>query len=491
MGPLVNGSDQNMIKKSFAIGLSLILIGVAIYQAITESLTHDECITYEYYVHRSYWKILAWERPWTNNHILNTLFMKLGQELFGHGELQLRMHSIIGLGAFLFGVHKLIRPLPIAMYVSAFILVGCLTYTIDFFSLARGYGIALAFMVLSIHCLIRYLESGSVKHQVVGLLLAILAFYANLIMLHFLIAYGFLVLLLSPVWYFTDRSLILRCRRIILPMALVGLGFMPIAFPLLSRLLVYKMDFVAAGNFWVGTIESSLHSEFDHGYLERSVNFLRYVLQGSAIASGIISIGLLISRQWTRHRALVIINLTFWILVGFSFLMNELKGTGFPEPRMSTHIMFLIILNMVLLLRLISQKFRAVQILPFLMALAVAMNFAQNWNHPGLADWKFNRFDKAVIEEIRADLAALDTKGKKVYVTTQPLFTTVLEHYRSKTINNYVHGIADRVKSDSSEYAYISYWNTNEFPTEEWMLVRAFQPPMVHNLIKRVPKEGQ
>lgn len=491
MGPLVNGSNQNLIKTTFAFGLSLILIGIAIYQAITESLTHDECITYQYYVHRTYWNILAWERPWTNNHILNTLFMKLGQDLFGHGELQLRLHSVIGLGAFLFGVHKLIRPLPLALYVSAFVLVGCLTYTLDFFSLARGYGIALALMVLSIYCLIRYLESGSIKHQVIGLILAFLAFYANLIMLHFLVAYGILALLLSPAWHFADRSLFHRARRIILPMLLVGLAILPIAFPLLSRLLVYKMDFVAAGNFWIGTIESSLNSEFADGNLERFVGTMRYVLQGSALITALISIVLLISGLWTKHRGLVVINTIFWILVGFSFLMNELRGTGFPEPRMSTHIMFLIMLNMVLLIHFISQKLKAVQVIPVLVALAVAFNFAQNWNHPGLADWKFNRYDKAVIEEVKADIAALDSKREKVYLTTQPLFTPVLEHYRRKTISDDVHGIADRVKSDSSEYAYITHWNTNEFPTDEWVLVRAFQPPSVHNLIKRVPKEGQ
>ena len=75
--------------------ITIALVVFDIYKAAHASFTIDESDTYLHWVNSSFMDIISYANPGTNNHILNTLLMKLFQALFGTSELILRLPNIL------------------------------------------------------------------------------------------------------------------------------------------------------------------------------------------------------------------------------------------------------------------------------------------------------------------------------------------------------------------------------------------------------------
>lgn len=81
--------------------LGFILFFLIAKEAIVLPLTHDEGNT----IHCSttpFWDIITFKDPVPNNHILNTLFIKFNQLLFGDSLTVARLHNILSFIPFLF-----------------------------------------------------------------------------------------------------------------------------------------------------------------------------------------------------------------------------------------------------------------------------------------------------------------------------------------------------------------------------------------------------
>lgn len=86
-----------------------------------------------------------------NTHWLNSFFMKLFNVLFGNEPGYFRIHSILAFPFFAHGVYRLAAQIKgLAIQFAFYCLILFNPYVLDFFSLARGYGMALTFQVWSI-----------------------------------------------------------------------------------------------------------------------------------------------------------------------------------------------------------------------------------------------------------------------------------------------------------------------------------------------------
>ena len=144
--------------RGVALALSLTLAGLWCYsltRAATLSFTHDECLSYTIVSEFSTW----WKD--TNNHVLNTLLMKLSQLVFGDGEFPLRLPNSLAHGVFLVTsylcLHRLRSPL---LVIAGFLILNTNPFVLDFFSLARGYGLSLALMMISLFSFLEAIRSG-------------------------------------------------------------------------------------------------------------------------------------------------------------------------------------------------------------------------------------------------------------------------------------------------------------------------------------------
>ncbi len=85
----------------FILAISLFILFYVTYKASLTSFTHDESYTYLHYVHQPVKDIITYKDPFTNNHILNTLLMKVSEKAFGNSEIVLRLPNILSLVIYL------------------------------------------------------------------------------------------------------------------------------------------------------------------------------------------------------------------------------------------------------------------------------------------------------------------------------------------------------------------------------------------------------
>lgn len=174
------------------------LLGYSILRAYFLSFTHDESISFALSEGS---EILA---NTANNHLLNTMLIGVCKKLFGSNELALRLPNVLSLIVYLVGCFCLL-----SISKNKWLLLFGLSLTIlnpfmfEFFSLARGYGLSLGFMLWSIFFLLEnelcYRSYFSfLKAFISALGFASLAVYANLSMINVFIA----ILILFTVKYY-------------------------------------------------------------------------------------------------------------------------------------------------------------------------------------------------------------------------------------------------------------------------------------------------
>ena len=146
------------------LGVSAIVVASTIARAQGMVFTHDESFSYVYHVGASVQAIVQYNigvAP-SNNHLLNTLLMKLAAAVFGVSELALRSPNLLAQWMYLLASFLILRRLshPIVM-LAGFIILNTNPLALDYFALARGYGLSLGFILLSLYFCTRHQASRS------------------------------------------------------------------------------------------------------------------------------------------------------------------------------------------------------------------------------------------------------------------------------------------------------------------------------------------
>jgi hypothetical protein len=120
-----------------------VLLSVYVFsRAYQTSITHDEALSYQIIKGDEALKGTA------NHHPLNTWLMSASFRLFGNSELALRLPNLLGFVLYLFSCFFLLRYAPfwITWCVSLPLLLF-IEYLLEFFGIARGYGLSVGLML--------------------------------------------------------------------------------------------------------------------------------------------------------------------------------------------------------------------------------------------------------------------------------------------------------------------------------------------------------
>lgn len=161
------------------------------YKAIRLPITHDELATIIHYSNFSVWEIMMFPDPWPNNHILHTILAKFSMALLGKDPWAVRLPSWLFWAVYAYGAWRAGRwlfrndaPLSLAVF---FLLIAN-PFLLDFFSLARGYGMANALMLNAALFILPHRAADWDRSAALGWSLATLAAYANFTLLLFWVA---------------------------------------------------------------------------------------------------------------------------------------------------------------------------------------------------------------------------------------------------------------------------------------------------------------
>ena len=196
------------------------------------AFTYDECWTYLGYATQSVTDIMCNTYPAANNHILHSLAMKVMDELFGMHEYTLRLPVVLAFIPFAMYVFWVSRRMLKNYWWVGFIAVLYQPYILDYFATARGYGLALTFMIGAIFHLDRALCKKKGTNTWLAMILVALAAYANF-------TYSLVAVAVALALLFSALSTG-KWKRFIVPVVVISTLFVLLVWKPIHRLVEAK-----------------------------------------------------------------------------------------------------------------------------------------------------------------------------------------------------------------------------------------------------------
>lgn len=183
-----------MNDRSIAPIRPLLIIGAVVLayvaaRAFLVSFTWDESWTFVHHVLPSDLYPVQHDLMSGNHHLLNVWGMWAFAKMFGQSEVVLRLPNILASVFFAYAAARMaLRSGRRPWSVASFILLVAQPFVLEFFGLARGYGLSIGFMLMSVWYKVKWAEDPQPRHATFMFLFAALSVLSHYIMLNFLAA---------------------------------------------------------------------------------------------------------------------------------------------------------------------------------------------------------------------------------------------------------------------------------------------------------------
>ena len=406
--PIPNPSNKkNPLQLSLVLLSGLGIVWYIIYKASTTSYTHDESYTYTHYVHQGFMDIVSYKTPYTNNHILNTVLMKYCELLFGSSELSLRLPNILAFILYsifiILLLYKYIRKLMFPFYL----LMVLNPHLLDFFALARGYGLSFAFLLMSLYYLSLYFTSKQNKHLILFNVGAFLAVMSNFSLLNYyvaaLIVYNIVSYIVLKIDSTSNNYHFYKQNKInIVSVILFG---MVLYEPLRRISKMSLLDFGGKNGFMEDTVGTAIYSFFYEMYVPPFLENIFKVFIVSVVAlTLIIILKAIVQRNITlfnAHISLVLINLILIAIVAITIAQHLILGNDYYIHRFALFFYPIFILNFIFLLNYFFELSKTTSVsISYLCASLALFNIYINHNTAFYKDWKIDSDVKSMMQNL-------------------------------------------------------------------------------------------
>jgi hypothetical protein len=472
---------------------SAALLAASVYRAATYSFTGDESLSYAGF---------NWAPIWTddaNNHLLNTWLMRCCSSLLGDSELSLRLPNLLAHLVYLASVLALLRRFEhAALLLAGFVLFNLNPFLLDFFSLARGYGLASAFTALSLYLLARAFEAKKQGAGFVTLLFLAAASGALAVLANYAFLNFFLPLLLACVWLLLTDASLRRFERGRLPAAAALFaacgGFLAFVLSELFRLRRIGALYAGGHEGFVGDTVKSLAraSLYSVPYTHVTEGVVSAFVVGLFAALLLLGLGLFLRRREVTLFAPLLLILAS--AVALPLAQHRLLGTLLPLDRAALFYLPLYAAVLLsashLLWRLSSRRWAktAALALPALLAALMLWHFQRGFNPRSCYLWWFHAHDKEVMTIIERDHGR-HFPGRVVRLANSWMMEPSLNFYRHTRNLNWLEPVTRKppaeagghyvyaFEGDVKGFAENSHTVLATYPDTQTVLLRANRVP--------------
>lgn len=377
--------------------------------------------------------IFAFESPSANHHLLNTALTKLAAAALGTSKFALRLPNVLAHVLFLGVAVALVGRLRDRwLRVTAFLLIIANPYVLDFFSLSRGYGLALGFSLSSLLLLVRFAERARRADATLSVLAAAAATLANF---SFLYLYAALLAALAVMAMVHHHSGSRDARRwvafssLAISLALATLIVRPIFRLVAESQLYYGSERGLLGGTLPSLVESSLYGRFPSG----SPVSLALQVVVAAILAALVARGLLRLRRrglgaFLELSVICIALLLFFVVL--QHLSHVLFGTKYLMARTALFLVPIFALALTGALdRAAETRPRTVRLVAAVVSLSAVINWAAAANLSHTVHWRYGADVESMLADLEAE-ARSRAPDRKVILTTSWLAAPAIEFYR-------------------------------------------------------------
>lgn len=380
--------------------LGVLLFILVAYKAFTVGITHDEAY--------SFWLVKTMSinqmGGTANNHWLNSIGIMLFTSLFQSDSVGvMRLQSLIGFmvyGAALFSfVRHIDRVALQVLFLSLFLLNP---YVLDFFSLARGYGLSLGLQMMGFYYAYRAFKSRDKRDVLKVFIWMSLALAANYSTLYVYLAF-------SAVYFLTlIQHRHTKADRVV--WLTVALQLLAVATAVTNLFIIRHfgdLEFGARSSFVEDTLTSLVLSS-TYGTISKPVAFgiaiaLYAVL---VIPSGVLAYRVIVRKstmQWVHF--LAVVNLIVLLIIE---ALHLVFGTPYLVWRTTTVLYPLMGVTLFFYAYALVYKYirvtKAMQIIAVALVLLLGSNFMGNISYRYVYEWKWNMDSYDKIETLMADI---------------------------------------------------------------------------------------
>lgn len=406
-------------------------------RAIEVGITFDEESTIRNFVPLSFEHIISYHPCDANNHLLNTLLIKF-LFLFGNESVFIgRLPNVMGGVLYLIFAWQITKKMEQIPGILTYSLLAANPFLLDFFSLARGYGLAMGFLMGSLYYLTILIRDQKPGAGILSCLLGGLSVLSNFSLLNYFIIL-ISILVIYPVW----RGIHMQGRKyftgiFLITFVLAGISYEPL------RKMKVEDDLFYGGD-----------SDFYSDSLISLVKYTRYNPEAVESTYLILNIAILIfcfiaAVSLFTNRTLFSERNIFLFLISGSIsaiiFQHIFLGTKYPIDRAILCIYPIIILTFVYSLQAIPYKIPAAIFL-FLVSIPVLANFMQHANLRKTALWYFDSRSIEILEILnqtgknegrilKTDLAWPFGNSIKYYAHDYPYVKIVQNIYNKDALN--------------------------------------------------------
>jgi len=413
-------------KKSFYNTLTILFILIAFsytcIRAYLLSMTHDEAITYLNHASGTFFEIFTYARPiMSNNHLLNTILIKIFTNLFGTSEFVIRIPALIGHGLYLVGVYKIIN----LFLRGRFILLGtclliCHPLMLDLFSCARGFSLGLGFLIFGLYYFFKGIKGSELgqhlKDNVFGSIMLALSTLSHLAFLNVFLSVMVVFLLSELITLFKkgpSMNLVSReygYKRVFFTVVPSSLFLLMIYTYPVVKMMRAGSEFTHGGinGFWEDTITSLIGVTLYQPFLNSNIIlFAKLLIILILLFSFLISLyDWLMKREFelvTKYLVWLVLTL---LVCSFSVILQHfIFGIKYPIDRYAIYlipIFFLLILVYWQDIRFTRSKLIRIPVnsLFYLIIIILLINSINRINFTHFYQWKYDASTKDAIEYI-------------------------------------------------------------------------------------------
>jgi len=372
-----------------------LLIGVIFFlyisiRAVRVGATFDEIMTIEGPVKLSFRDMFFKFSPLANNHILNTFLIKILFSLGNESLLIARLPNVLSFILYsYFGYKITVKNLPDRVDLGCFFLLLCNPFLLDFFSLARGYGLSLSFLMGSLYFGSEQFKSPSTPALSRSLLFASLSVISVFSMLYLwlsLVALLNLIPLLKKDLPLFKKSLIVS--------SIIGTALLcVIVAPMMRLVNAHALVYGGSTSFYSDTLLSLTRYSLYH-FEATGTTYL--VLNGSLATLLLAALtSYSFNREWGSMKSLFLAILVSPITL--ISLSHHLTGVLYPINRVALFIYPIFILCLFFFLNDLKRYLRGSLVL-FLVSISF-VNFISNATRYKTVLWSFESHTEEILEQ--------------------------------------------------------------------------------------------
>jgi len=429
-------------------------------RAVHVGVTIDEVGTINFSMKHSFMDVLLGRYPFANTHVLNTILIKLLLLLgVDASPLVFRLPNVLSFLLYAYWGYKIVAKLSSSFLgVGCFLLCLCNPFLLDFFGLARGYGLSLAFMMGALCFGMGHLESRSTASLVKGLVLASLSVVSVFSMIYFWLG---LALILNLIPFF--RKDFVTLRKSLFCSCMIGVGLLCLIVTPVFRLIQGNaLGYGGTQGFYSDTLVSLTRYSLCSWDITPLVYLVLNFFLGLLLLVALRSYAR--ARGWDSPKTLLVgVTLLSVVLICLAHYLAEVR---YPINRVALFFYPLAILALCFCLDDISRRARRIA-LSLMMVFSVT-NFVSNGNFYKTTLWVYDSHTEEILCRLNEEGRRT---GKVVSFACTPVIYPSVNYYYERNQYPFVRVVqggngmtpasvdyyllSDRDPAASSEVSYI------------------------------------